>query len=146
MEISWPGDYGEIHTRILERMKQVLEEDTVYPYLKKKAMGKFIIVDVFVNNNQKDAITVDSNSFKIIDNQKREFSHSIEGETALRMEKRSGGDSTKGFLTKLNPGMGTTFSFVFDVPGNIDPNTSSLQATGGFAGSKVLMPLKVQKK
>ena len=37
MEISWPGDFGEIHTRILERMKQVLEEDTVYPYLKKNA-------------------------------------------------------------------------------------------------------------
>jgi ATP-dependent Lhr-like helicase len=33
MEVSWPGDYGEIHTRILERMKQVLEEDTVYSYL-----------------------------------------------------------------------------------------------------------------
>ncbi len=37
MEISWPGDFGEIHTRILERMKQVLMEDTVYPYLKKNA-------------------------------------------------------------------------------------------------------------
>ena len=37
MEISWPGDYGEINTRILERMKQVLEEDTVYPYLKPNA-------------------------------------------------------------------------------------------------------------
>lgn len=40
MEISWPGDYGEIHTRILERMKQVLEEDTVYPYLKKNAIKR----------------------------------------------------------------------------------------------------------
>lgn len=37
MEISWPGDYGEIHTRILERMLQVLREDTVYPYLKPNA-------------------------------------------------------------------------------------------------------------
>ncbi len=37
MEVSWPGDYGEIHTRILERMKQVLCEDTVYPYLKPNA-------------------------------------------------------------------------------------------------------------
>ncbi len=37
MEISWPGDYGEIHTRILERMKRVLSEDTVYPYLKPNA-------------------------------------------------------------------------------------------------------------
>ncbi|MBQ9086223.1 MAG: DEAD/DEAH box helicase [Clostridia bacterium] len=37
MEVSWPGEYGEIHTRILERMKQVLSEDTVYPYLKPNA-------------------------------------------------------------------------------------------------------------
>jgi len=37
MEVSWPGDYGEIHTRILERMLQVLREDTVYPYLKQGA-------------------------------------------------------------------------------------------------------------
>ncbi len=37
MEVSWPGEYGEIHTRILERMKQVLSENTVYPYLKENA-------------------------------------------------------------------------------------------------------------
>ena len=37
MEISWPGDFGEIHTKILKRMKQVLSEDTVYPYLKENA-------------------------------------------------------------------------------------------------------------
>ncbi len=40
MEISWPGDYGEIHTRILERMKRVLCEDTVYPYLEENAMER----------------------------------------------------------------------------------------------------------
>lgn len=33
MEVSWPGDYGEIHIKILERMKKVLEEDVDYPYL-----------------------------------------------------------------------------------------------------------------
>lgn len=37
MEVSWPGKYGEIHTRILERMKKILQEDTVYPYLKNNA-------------------------------------------------------------------------------------------------------------
>lgn len=40
MEISWPGDYGEIHTKILERMKKVLAEDTVYPYLKGNAIRR----------------------------------------------------------------------------------------------------------
>lgn len=37
MEVSWPGDFGEIHTKILERMRRVLEEDTIYPYLKPNA-------------------------------------------------------------------------------------------------------------
>jgi ATP-dependent Lhr-like helicase len=37
MEISWPGEFGEIHTKILERMKRVLEEDNIYPYLKPNA-------------------------------------------------------------------------------------------------------------
>ena len=37
MEVSWPGDYGEVHTKVVERMKRVLTEDTVYPYLKPNA-------------------------------------------------------------------------------------------------------------
>ncbi len=40
MEVSWPGDYGEIHTRILERMRRVLEEDVIYPYLKPNAVRR----------------------------------------------------------------------------------------------------------
>ena len=40
MEVSWPGDFGEIHTKILRRMKQILEEDTVYPYLKENAVKR----------------------------------------------------------------------------------------------------------
>ncbi|MBQ7779847.1 MAG: DEAD/DEAH box helicase [Clostridia bacterium] len=43
MEVSWPGDYGEIHTKILKRMKKVLEEDTVYPYLKENARKRLSV-------------------------------------------------------------------------------------------------------
>ncbi len=43
MEISWPGDYGEIHTKILERMKKVLEENTIYPYLKPNAASRLTL-------------------------------------------------------------------------------------------------------
>ena len=50
MEVSWPGDYGEIHTRILERMKQVLEEDTVYPYLKENARHRLDVARTLVKN------------------------------------------------------------------------------------------------
>ncbi len=40
MEISWPGEFGEIHTRILERMYRVLLEDKEYPYLKPRAAAR----------------------------------------------------------------------------------------------------------
>ncbi|MBQ9801913.1 MAG: DEAD/DEAH box helicase [Clostridia bacterium] len=50
MEVSWPGDYGEIHTRILERMLQVLREDTVYPYLKENAARRLEIARHLARN------------------------------------------------------------------------------------------------
>ncbi len=50
MEISWPGDYGEVHTRIVERMKQVLQEDTVYPYLKPNAQKRLDVARHLARN------------------------------------------------------------------------------------------------
>jgi ATP-dependent Lhr-like helicase len=43
MEISWPGEFGEVHTKILERMRKVLTEETVYPYLKENAMQRLSV-------------------------------------------------------------------------------------------------------
>lgn len=37
MQIEWPGDYGEIHTKILEMMRRVLSDSREYPYLKPNA-------------------------------------------------------------------------------------------------------------
>ncbi|MBO4217100.1 MAG: DEAD/DEAH box helicase [Clostridia bacterium] len=37
MEISWPGDYGEIHTKIMKKMREVLDSDREYPYLSDNA-------------------------------------------------------------------------------------------------------------
>ncbi len=50
MEVSWPGDFGEIHTKILERMRRILCEDTVYPYLKPNAVHRLEIVRNLVRN------------------------------------------------------------------------------------------------
>lgn len=52
MEVSWPGDYGEIHTRILERMKQVLEEETEYPYLKENAAQRLAAARILAKNTK----------------------------------------------------------------------------------------------
>lgn len=50
MEISWPGDYGEIHTKILERMHRVLCEDTEYPYLREGALKRLRVARAIARN------------------------------------------------------------------------------------------------
>ena len=50
MEVSWPGDYGEIHTKILQRMRRVLEEDIVYPYLKPNAVHRLEVARHLARN------------------------------------------------------------------------------------------------
>ena len=50
MEVSWPGDYGEIHTKILERMKRVLQEDVTYPYLKPNAAHRLEVARHLARN------------------------------------------------------------------------------------------------
>ena len=50
MQVAWPGDYGEIHTRILEKMFKVLTSDTEYAYLKPNAKERLAAARrVFMN-------------------------------------------------------------------------------------------------
>ena len=107
-------------------------------YFSEDAQGKFIIVTVAVFNNQKDAITVDASEFKLIDKEKREYSASTRGMTALQMSNKQ----HRGFLEQLNPNMGFESTIVFDVPKNTSPKDYQLQAAGGFTGDKILMPLR----
>lgn len=58
MEVSWPGDYGEIDTRILKRMRQVLAEDTVYPYLQPNAQKRLSQARALARNTGVDRKSV----------------------------------------------------------------------------------------
>ncbi|NOU75598.1 DUF4352 domain-containing protein [Paenibacillus sp. LMG 31458] len=102
--------------------------------LKAKAQGVFKVIELTVANNQKDAIILDSNSFKLIDDQNREFSSSTEAEHVA-----FGPDKTI-LLKKLNPGLSITGLLAFDVPK--DAKGFYLQAQGGMLGKKI--KLKVE--
>ena len=49
------------------------------------------------------------------------------------------------FLKKINPGMVVSASIPFDIPQNKNLSDLKLEAHGGFAGDKVLLPVTVQK-
>ena len=82
---------------------------------------------------------VEGIKFKLIDSEGREYSSSPEGHMALAVEQDS---KAKGMLTRLNPNMGTSFTFVFDVPEELPIFTTKFEAKGGMTGKPTLMPLR----
>ncbi|PFA80275.1 protein of unknown function [Bacillus sp. bc15] len=106
-------------------------------YLNEKAKGIYKVVEISITTNQKDAITVDANSFKLMDNQDREFKYSTQAQTAYDI-----GNSGKSdfFLKQLNPGLTQTGKIIFDVPA--DAQGLVLKARGGMMGKEI--KLKVE--
>ena len=101
------------------------------------AQGIFKVAKVTITNGQKDAVTLDSTSFKLVDDQKREFGTSTEGHMALET---SAEKKESFFLKQLNPGLSLTGYVVFDVPK--DAKGFVLQARGGMTGKQI--DLKVE--
>ncbi|MFB7142408.1 DUF4352 domain-containing protein [Gottfriedia sp. NPDC056225] len=103
-------------------------------YTKEIAQGVFKVVSLSITNGQKDAITLDANSFKLIDDKGREFTYSTSGQTALEIADNSLSDF---FLKQLNPGLTQNGKIVFDLPK--DAKGLKLQARGGFTGDDILL-------
>jgi hypothetical protein len=102
-----------------------------------EAQGIFQIIKVTLTNGQKDAITIDANSFKLVDDQKREFSYSSDAQMAFSA---SNTKKESFLLTKVNPGLSVTGYIAFDVPK--DAKGFVLEARGGMTGKKI--QLKVE--
>lgn len=98
-----------------------------------KASGVFKVIKVTIENNQKDAITIDGNSFKLIDDQGREFNYSSEAQLALISSVNEKYESF--FLEQLNPGLSKTGYLVFDVPK--DAKGFTMEARGGMMGDPI---------
>ncbi|MDM5436208.1 DUF4352 domain-containing protein [Bacillus hominis] len=133
-ELSKEGESSKVNIAVgsVESVDSVGGE-----YLKEKAQGVFKIVEITITNNQKDAITVDSNSFKLVDNKDREFTYSIQAQTAFDV---GNGGSSDFFLKQLNPGLSQTGKIIFDVPA--DAQGLVLKARGGMMGKEI--KLKVE--
>lgn len=102
-------------------------------------IGKFVYVTVAVYNDQKDAINVDANNFKIIYND-REYSHNSAAQFTYEIANK------KRSSSMLNPGMGIKHTYIFDVPKDFDYKKANVQARGGFTGDTVLLGIPAREK
>ena len=132
-ELSAEGVSSDVMIKVLgmETAQEVGGE-----YTNEAAQGIFKIVKVSITNNQKDAITVDANSFKLVDDQDREFTYSTSAQTAMDMET----GNLDFFLKQLNPGLTQEGTIVFDVPA--DAKGFKLKARGGFTGKEITLKVE----
>jgi RNA polymerase subunit RPABC4/transcription elongation factor Spt4 len=121
-------------------VQNVETKDTVgnNQFSKANAQGVFKVIKLRLTNNQKSAITVDSSSFKLVDSQGREFSHSTDAQVALASS--SGGTQETFMLKQVNPGITIEGFVVFDIPK--DATGLILKAHGGMTGKEI--KLKVE--
>jgi hypothetical protein len=128
------GDASNVHIKVLG---METKDSVGNQYITKKAQGTFKIIKLSVKNNQKDAITVDSNSFKLLDSEKREFSQSSEGGTTFSVANNS---AQVFIINTVNPGNTLEGYVVFDVPK--EAKGFVLQAKGGFTGDTILLKVE----
>ncbi len=78
-----------------------------------RAGGRFVILELVVRNDSKEAREISLTTAKLIDAQGNTYSTSSEGETALTM---SGDSEAEFLLSQLQPGIEKYLKIVFDVP------------------------------
>jgi len=107
------------------------------PYSNSKAKGVFKVVGLTLTNNQKDAITVTSGSFKLYDSKDREFTDSTDAGMSLTLND----PKIESFMaTTVNPGMSVSGEVVFDVPK--DATGFYLKASGGMVGTPIKLAVQ----
>ena len=96
--------------------------------------GKFVILDVTVENNKNDSITINSSFFTIYTDDGKEYDVNSDGEVMMAM-----GDAMDDFfLTKINPGLSKSGKIVFEVGEDVDVSKSTLKAQTGFWGTETV--------
>lgn len=98
-------------------------------FLNKKTEEQFVMVKVKVKNNDKESRTIDTNLFKIKDNQGREFSADVEADIYVN-------NNSSFFLEQVNPGTSRTGYIVFEIPKDAKGLTLEVSSGLGWSGGE----------
>lgn len=93
-----------------------------------KTEGQFVVIDLEAFNHDKKARMVDSNMFKIKDDQGREFEPTSDSDVMMVVE-----GAMDFFLKDINPGLSKKGKLVFELPK--DAASYSLEVSSGFGWS-----------
>ena len=106
-------------------------------FVEEAASGaKFVLVTVYVSNQQKEALTLDTSFFTLVVDGK-EYEYSIEASNAMELS-----DQTESlFLKQLNPGLNVLATIPFEVPESLDLDAAELQFRPSLFARAETVPL-----
>ncbi|HSL87153.1 MAG TPA: DUF4352 domain-containing protein [Bacteroidales bacterium] len=93
--------------------------------------GKYIILEITVKNEKKEALTIHSSYFKLITSEDVVYEPNTDGKVMMAMM-----DEDDFFLQQVNPGLSKTGKVVFEVGEDLDLNTAILKGQTGFWGTE----------
>lgn len=106
--------------------------------IQREADGIYRMVGIMFTNKDKEAHSVDSTMFKLVDDKGRKFVSSSEGNTIMSMSSNGKQDL---FLKQVNPSVTASGVAVFDIPK--DAQGLKLEVSGGiFSSEKKLIELQ----
>ena len=91
--------------------------------------GKFLVVDITVQNNDKEARFIDGEMFRVLDADGTEFSAKSEADMYIN-------DDMGFFLSEVNPKMSKTGKVAFEVPAETGELQLQVSSGFGFSGGK----------
>ncbi|SDB83415.1 protein of unknown function [Pelagirhabdus alkalitolerans] len=92
--------------------------------------GKFVLIDVTIDNDKQESITINSSFFTLHDENGTEYDPSTDGGIMMNL------DDDDFFLEQINPGLDRTGTVVFEVGSDVDVSSSKLEAQTGFWGTE----------
>ncbi len=98
-----------------------------------KTDGKFVILDVKIDNGKKEALTINSSFFKIKAGDV-EYEPNTDGKVMMAM----GDDMGDFFLEQINPGLSKSGKVVFELPADVDLSKKLLHCQTGAFGIRLL--------
>ena len=101
-----------------------------------KAQGKYIILNVTVKNEGKEAVMTDSSFFKLVNGDTK---YDADGAASMMAN-----DDAQFLAQNVNPGVSNKGNVAFDVPKDLKPEDLVVQVQTGFFGTET-GKIKLQK-
>lgn len=115
------GDFDITITKVREGGKRVGDE-----YVGEKAQGRFVLVDLKIENTGDRADYFSSGNIKLLDEKGREFS--VDEMASIHVS------DNNPLLEEINPGNTSKGTFAFDLPKGVDAERAQISAGGLFDG------------